>query len=116
MNIDIQFNLFQEEANVEIEPPSGGHDLWRSGTAPNAVSIAVDKMLAAERPVLFIGHGVTLSEAAEELTALTHRLRIPVISSPNGMRCILMDDDLSLGFIGRNGIYPPIRQAEGPIW
>ena len=106
VNIDIPFNLFQEEANVEIEPPSDGHNLRRSGAAPDDVSIAVDKMLAAERPVLFIGHGVNLSEAAEELTALAHRLRIPVISSPNGMGCILMDDDLSLGFIGRNGVYP----------
>ena len=32
-------------------------------------------LLAAQRPVLFIGHGVTLSEAAVELTALAHRLR-----------------------------------------
>ena len=106
VNIDIPFNLFQEEADVAIEPPSGGHNLRRSGAAPDDVTIAVNKMLAAERPVLFIGHGVTLSEAAEELTALAHRLRIPVISSPNGMGCIPMADDLSLGFIGRNGVYP----------
>ena len=106
VNIDIPFNLFQEEADATIEPPSGGHNLRRSGAAPDDVAIAVDKMLAAERPVLFIGHGVTLSEAAGELTALAHRLRIPVISSPNGMGCIPMADDLSLGFIGRNGVYP----------
>jgi acetolactate synthase-1/2/3 large subunit len=31
---------------------------------------------------------------------------IPVISSPNGMRCFDMEDPLSLGFIGRNGAYP----------
>ena len=106
VNIDIPFKLFQEEANVEIEPPSGGHNRRRSGAAPDDVSIAVDEMLAAERPVLFIGHGVNLSETAEELTALAHRLRIPVISSPNGKGFILMDDDLSLSFIGRNGVYP----------
>ena len=56
--------------------------------------------------MLFIGHGVTLSEAGKELTALAHRLRIPVISSPNGMGCLDMTDPLSLGFIGRNGAYP----------
>ena len=106
VNIDIPFNLFQEEADVDIEAPSGGHNLRRSGAAPDDVTIAVNKMLAAKRPVLFIGHGVTLSEASVELTALAHRLRIPVISSPNGMGCIPMADDLSLGFIGRNGVYP----------
>ena len=63
-------------------------------------------MLGRERPVLFIGHGVTLSEAGKELTAFAHRLGIPVISSPNGMGCLDMTDPLSLGFIGRNGAYP----------
>ena len=102
---------------MEIEPPSGGHNLRRSGAAPDDVSIAVDKMLAAERPVLFIGHGVTLSEAAEELTALAHRIRITVISSPNGVGCIPIGDDLSLGFIGRNGVYPanPVGRRAGLV-
>jgi acetolactate synthase-1/2/3 large subunit len=61
---------------------------------------------AAKRPAFFIGHGVTLSEAGGELAKLAQRLRIPVISSPNGMGCIDMEDPLSLGFIGRNGAYP----------
>ncbi len=106
VNLDVPFNLFQEEADVEIPPPSGGHNLRRSGAAPDDVARACDMMLAAELPVLFIGHGVTLSEASEELTALARRLSIPVISSPNGMGCIPMADPLSLGFIGRNGVYP----------
>ena len=37
---------------------------------------------------------------------IANRLGIPVISSPNGMGCIPMDDPLALGFIGRNGAYP----------
>lgn len=106
VNVDIPFNLFQEDAEVEIEAASGGHLLRRSGASPDDVTIATDMMLAAKRPVLFIGHGVTLSEASKELTALAHRLQIPVISSPNGMGCIPMADPLSLGFIGRNGVYP----------
>jgi len=106
VNIDIPFNLFQEDAEVETEAPSGGHNLRRSGAAPDDVARAVDMMLEAGRPVLFIGHGVTLSEAGPELTELAHRLDIPVLSSPNGMGCIDMTDDLSLGFIGRNGAYP----------
>ena len=106
VNVDVPFNLFQEDAEVETEAASGGHNLRRSGAAPDDVTIAVDMMLAAKRPALFIGHGVTLSEAAAELTELAHRLAIPVISSPNGMGCIAMGDELSLGFIGRNGVYP----------
>ena len=107
VNLDVPFNLFQEEAEVALDgPPTGGHNARRSGAAPEDVAEAVDMMMAAERPVLFIGHGVTLSEASAELTELAQRLRIPVISSPNGMGCIDMTDSLSLGFIGRNGAYP----------
>jgi len=69
------------------------------------VKRATDMMLAAERPVLFIGHGLALSEASAELTQLARRLSIPVISSPNGMGCFDMADPLSLGFIGRNGAF-----------
>ncbi len=106
VNVDIPFNRFQEDAEAEIEAPSGGHNSRRSGAAPDDVARAVDMMLEAQRPVLFIGHGVTLSEAGPELTELAHVLDIPVLSSPNGMGCIDMTDDLSLGFIGRNGAYP----------
>ena len=107
VNLDVPFNLFQEEAEVALDgPPTGGHNARRGGAAPEDVAEAVDMMMAAERPVLFIGHGVTLSEASAELTELAQRLRIPVISSPNGMGCIDMTDSLSLGFIGRNGAYP----------
>ena len=106
VNIDVPFNLFQEEADVEIPPASGGHNLRRSGASPDDIVRTADMLLGAQRPVLFIGHGVTLSEASKELTALAHRLSIPVISSPNGMGCIPMADKLSLGFIGRNGAYP----------
>jgi acetolactate synthase-1/2/3 large subunit len=61
--------------------------------------------MQAERPLLFIGHGVTLSEAGPELTTLVDALGIPVVMSPNGMGTLDMNHELSLGFIGRNGTY-----------
>src|SRR5262249_50672314 len=78
----------------------------RSGASPDDIARALDMILAAQRPVVFIGHGATLSEAGRELTALVQKLAIPVISSPNGMGCLDMTDPLSLGFIGRNGAFP----------
>jgi acetolactate synthase-1/2/3 large subunit len=106
VNVDIPFNLFQEEAEVALEPAWDGFNRRRSGAAPEDVAQAADLLLAAERPAIFIGHGVTLSEAGAELTGLVHLLGIPVLSSPNGMGCLDMRDPLSLGFIGRNGTYP----------
>jgi acetolactate synthase-1/2/3 large subunit len=106
VNVDVPFNLFQEEAEVELEPASDGFNARRSGASPEDVAAATDMILAAKKPAVFIGHGVTLSEASAELTELVHRLGIPVLSSPNGMGCLDMGDPLSLGFIGRNGTYP----------
>ncbi len=106
VNVDIPFNLFQEEADVALEPEWQGFQLRRSGGSPEDIQKALDMVLHAQRPVLFIGHGMTLSEGSKELTELAHALQIPVISSPNGMGCLDMSDPLSLGFIGRNGAYP----------
>ena len=49
------------------------------------------------RPVMFIGHGATLSEAGPELAELQRTYGIPVITSPNGMGCVPADDALTLG-------------------
>jgi acetolactate synthase-1/2/3 large subunit len=106
VNVDVPFNVFQEEDDVDLPPAAPPLNAQRSGASPEEVSRALDMILAAERPVIFIGHGVTLSEASRELTELAKRLSLPVISSPNGMGCIDMNDPLSLGFIGRNGAFP----------
>src|SRR5690348_13785466 len=105
VNVDVPFNVFQEADDVAMPPPAPRHGAHRHGAGPEQVAAALDMMLAAQRPVIFIGHGVTLSEASRELTAFAHKLQIPVISSPNGMGCLDMTDALSLGFIGRNGAF-----------
>lgn len=106
VNLDVPFDVFQEEDNVSLEPSERiTLNSRRSAADPSDIATAFDMIAKAERPVIFIGHGVALSEAADELTELAHTLSIPVISSPNGMGCLDMEDALSLGFIGRNGDY-----------
>ena len=106
VNLDIPYNVYQEEADAVVPPKA--HELGRHRPAASGADIdAVLTLLKrAERPVFFIGHGATLSEAGPELTALAQRLGVPVITSPNGMGCVPTDNELTLGFIGRNGAYP----------
>ncbi|NYT57542.1 thiamine pyrophosphate-binding protein [Alcaligenaceae bacterium] len=106
VNIDIPYNVFQEEADVELPAASRLDNAPRPGASEQDITAVVNLLAAAQRPVFFIGHGATLAEAGPELTELTQRLGIPVITSPNGMGCVPMDDPLALGFIGRNGAYP----------
>ena len=106
VNLDIPYNVYQEEADVEVPPPSHVLGLQRSAASQHDMRAVIALLRQAHRPVFFIGHGATLSEAGSELAALQSRLGIPVITSPNGMGCVPADDPLTLGFIGRNGAYP----------
>ena len=107
VNLDVPFNVFKEPAEVDVPEPGA----WRAGISsrsggdPDAIRRAVELLRAARRPLIYVGHGVTLSEAADELTALARRLRIPVIFSPNGFGALDMTDPLALGFVGRNGVF-----------
>lgn len=106
VNLDVPYNVFQEDDDVELPPRAHRFGSHRPGASQADVAAAAAMLAAAERPVFFIGHGATLAEAGPELTALSRRLGMPVITSPNGMGCVPADDPLTLGFIGRNGAYP----------
>jgi acetolactate synthase-1/2/3 large subunit len=106
VNIDVPYNVYQEEDDVEVPPVSHVMGQHRPGASESDIAKTVDLLADAIRPVIFIGHGATLSEAGPELTQLQKTYGIPVITSPNGMGCVPADDPLTLGFIGRNGAYP----------
>jgi len=106
VNIDVPYNVYQEEDDVELPPASHVFGQHRPGASDADVAAALNLLADALRPVIFIGHGTTLSEAGPEITRLQQTYGIPVITSPNGMGCVPADDPLTLGFIGRNGAYP----------
>jgi acetolactate synthase-1/2/3 large subunit len=106
VNIDVPYNVYQEEDEVEVPPASHVFGQHRPGASDADVAKALDLLADAMRPVIFIGQGATLSEAGPEITRLQQTYGIPVITSPNGMGCVPADDPLTLGFIGRNGAYP----------
>jgi acetolactate synthase-1/2/3 large subunit len=106
VNLDVPYNVYQEEDDVEVPPVSHVMGSHRPGASEADVAAAVELLATASKPVLFIGQGATLAEAGPEISAMQKRLGIPVITSPNGMGCVPADDPLTLGFIGRNGAYP----------
>src|SRR3974390_2917647 len=63
VNVDVPFNVFQEEDDVEVPPAAPRLGAQRAGASPDEISAALDLILGARRPVLFVGHGVTLAEA-----------------------------------------------------
>ncbi len=65
----------------------------------------VELIAEAERPVIFAGGGIILSNASEQLTALARNAQIPVTTSLMGLGSFPGTDPLWLGMIGMHGTY-----------
>jgi len=61
VNLDVPFNLFREETDAALEAPWDGYLARRSGASMEDVERALDMILAAKQPAIFIGHGVRSS-------------------------------------------------------
>ena len=66
---------------------------------------AVQKILKAKKPVIYVGGGIISSNATEELISFAHKLKIPVTTTLMGLGCFPATDSLSLGMLGMHGTY-----------
>ena len=99
-DVQIATTEFKYPDLVEIrgyKPTIEGH--------PRQVEKAVMMMLAAKKPVIYVGGGVILGNAAPELTELSRKLGIPVTTTLMGLGAFPEDDPLSLGLLGMHGSY-----------
>lgn len=72
---------------------------------PKQVAKAAELLLAARRPVLYAGGGVTMSGASEQLLTLAERLNLPVTNSLMGLGSFPGTHPLFLGMLGMHGLY-----------
>ena len=72
---------------------------------PNVKQVkrAMDMIAASERPVLYVGGGVILANAAGELTAFARKTGIPTTTTLTAMGAFPSTDPLSLGMLGMHG-------------
>ncbi len=66
---------------------------------------AVEAMLKAERPVLYLGGGAIAAGAHEEARRLAERLNLPVTCTLMGLGAFPASHPLSLGMLGMHGGY-----------
>ncbi len=72
---------------------------------PGQIEKACKPILKAKNPVLYVGGGVILSNASEELTELARKLNIPVTMTLMGLGGFPGTDPLSMGMLGMHGSY-----------
>ena len=91
---------FDYPETVEIrsyKPNTTGH--------PRQVEKAMAMMLESRRPVVYVGGGAVLGNAAEELTIFCRKLTIPVTTTLMGLGSFPENDPNSLGMLGMHGAY-----------
>ena len=69
------------------------------------VEKAVGMLLESRRPVMYVGGGVVLGNAADELTTLARKLKVPVTTTLMGLGSFPGNDNNSLGMLGMHGAY-----------
>ena len=115
--LDVPYDVFMESAAEEAPNAKewNGNISSRCGADPEGVVKAVDMLLGADRPVIFVGQAVRHGGAAEELLKLAERLQIPVAASMSGLGAIDTHHPLALGMVARGGHYQAnhaTRQAD----
>lgn len=98
------------DPNIKI-PYKYPHSISMRSYNPNTkghikqVKKAVSLIMSAEKPVMYTGGGVILSDAHEALRTLVRRLNIPITSTLMGLGAYPGTDDKFMGMLGMHGTY-----------
>ncbi|MCI2418430.1 thiamine pyrophosphate-binding protein [Saccharopolyspora sp. K220] len=71
--------------------------------APKQISAAAQRLLAADKPVIWLGNGGNRARAADAVLDLADALNIPVITTFNGMGAVPTTHPLVFGALSRMG-------------
>ncbi|MGD1002302.1 MAG: biosynthetic-type acetolactate synthase large subunit [Candidatus Brocadiia bacterium] len=98
--VDITMAELEGEPDKRIRLP--GYKPRTEGH-PRQIRLAAAALNEAQKPVLFVGGGVILSNASEELRQLAETANAPVTMTLMGLGAFPGDHGLSLGMLGMHG-------------
>jgi acetolactate synthase-1/2/3 large subunit len=106
VHVDIPKDVFLEEAEFNW-PDTVSIRGYRipGAAAPEEVRHAAEVINAAERPVIFAGHGVIQSDSADHLRRFAEKGGIPILNTLLGLGSIPPEHALSYGMMGMHGSY-----------
>ena len=86
---------YDEEADPYV-PVKG----WKAAPDPTDISLAVDLLMQAEKPLVYAGEGVIYAGAADELKFLAERANTPVVTTLKAKGAFPEDHPLFVGVRG----------------
>jgi acetolactate synthase I/II/III large subunit len=104
--VDIPMDVFAGRVDVAPAPLARRPQYWRSLGPTVGIAHAARLLAGAQRPVIFAGNGVALSEASDQLKALAELLQAPVATTLMGKGVFPENHPLALGMTGIWGTRP----------
>jgi len=93
-----------EEYNYDFEVALETYKPHTKGN-PRQVKKVMDAIAKAKRPLFYLGGGVINANAAEEVRALVHKTKIPVVETLMARGTLSYDDKLLISMLGMHGSY-----------
>jgi len=90
-------NLGEYDEDVHPYTPVKG---WRSAPDPDDVNAAVQALLHAQNPLLYVGEGVFYGQAMDELLQFAELAQVPVLTTLKGKSTFPENHALSVGIRG----------------
>jgi acetolactate synthase I/II/III large subunit len=98
--VDVEVSKHESTGKVEIDLP--GYKIRTEGHA-RQISMAAQAINKSERPVLYVGGGIIIADAAKELQAVAEKAHVPVTMTLLGLGSIDQRNPESLDMLGMHG-------------
>ncbi|RBW70690.1 thiamine pyrophosphate-binding protein [Bacillus taeanensis] len=100
--VSVPMDIFSKEVDVSVFERLKHHtkSLQKPSIDDETARHIIQTLLDAKNPLFYVGGGIMLADAAEELRALVDHLEIPVAHSLMGKGAVSDDHPLTLGMTG----------------
>jgi acetolactate synthase-1/2/3 large subunit len=98
--VDVPMDVFSQQIDVRVDTLARRPEYGRVVAPDVGIADAARLLAASERPVVFAGNGVLLSEATDEVRQLAELLNVPVATTLMGKGILPERHPLALGMTG----------------
>ena len=116
--VDVPMDIFSKEVDVKLfeRLRLNTKTLRKPSLDEDTAAEIVNKLTAAKKPVLYVGGGIMLADAAAELREFVEQLEIPVAHTLMGKGALPDDHPFVLGMTGFWGTKFINEQCRGADW
>ena len=100
--VDVPMDIFSKEIDVALfeRVKQNTRTLHKPSIDQDTAAEIIQRLAAAKNPIIYVGGGIILANAAEELKAFVDHLELPVAYSLMGKGALPDDHPLTLGMSG----------------